>query len=288
MMMMNVGLIGTGLMGLPLGERLLEFGYGLTVYNRTAQKTEALVTLGAKVATSPGVVFATSQVIVLMLTDGAAIEQLLFSGPVNFAGRTVLQMGTIGPGESQAIATRIETLGGQYLEAPVLGSIPEARSGKLIVMVGGEAELFEELLPLLKQLGPNPVLIGPVGSAATVKLALNQLIGSLTSGFALSLGLVQRSGIDPERFMAILRQSALYAPTFDKKLQRMVDHNYLNPNFPTKHLLKDMALFNATAAQQGLNVVGGQAIEAILAQAIAQNLADGDYAALYEAIVPQV
>ncbi len=285
---MNVGLIGTGLMGLPLGERLLESGYGLTVYNRTVEKTEGLVSLGAKVATDPGIVFATSQVIVLMLTDGAAIEQLLFSGPVNFAGRTVLQMGTIAPGESQAIAARIETLGGQYLEAPVLGSIPEARSGKLIVMVGGEAELFEELLPLLKQFGPSPALMGGVGSAATVKLALNQLIGALTSGFALSLGLVQRSGIDPESFMAILRQSALYAPTFDKKLQRMVDHNYINPNFPTKHLLKDMALFNATAEQQGLNAGVGQAIEALLIQTIAQNLADGDYAALYEAIIPQV
>ena len=91
----------------------------------------------------------------------------------------------------------------------------------------------------MKIFSPQPLHIGPVGSAAAIRLAMNQLICSLTTSFALSLGLIIREGIDIDIFMKILRDSALYAPTFDKKLQRMLERNYENPNFPAKHLLKD-------------------------------------------------
>jgi 3-hydroxyisobutyrate dehydrogenase len=284
---MQMGLIGTGLMGGPLGDRLLSAGHSLTVYNRTAQKTEGLVQNGAVCAKTPGAVIAQSEAIVLMLADAPAIESCLFSETVDWAGRMVIQMGTIAPQESIAIAARVVNLGGRYLEAPVLGSIPEARSGSLIIMVGAPPEDFDRALPILQLFGPEPKWIGPVGSGAVVKLALNQLIGSLTAGFALSLGLVQQSGTPIEGFMEILRQSALYAPTFDKKLQRMVDRNYENPNFPTQHLLKDLRLFNTAASPKGLNIEVSEAIASVLTQAVAQNLAALDYSAIYDAIVPR-
>jgi 3-hydroxyisobutyrate dehydrogenase len=283
---MQMGLIGTGLMGGPLGDRLLSAGHSLTVYNRTPQKTEGLVKNGAVCAQTPGAVIAQSETIVLMLADGAAIESCLFSETLDWTGKTVIQMGTIAPQESQSIAARVTNLGGRYLEAPVLGSIPEARSGSLIIMVGADPEDFDRALPILQLFGPDPKWIGPVGSGAVVKLALNQLIGSLTAGFSLSLGLVQASGTPIEGFMEILRQSALYAPTFDKKLQRMVDRNYENPNFPTQHLLKDMRLFNTAASPKGLNIEVSEAIASVLTQAMAQNLAALDYSAIYDAIVP--
>jgi 3-hydroxyisobutyrate dehydrogenase len=282
---MQMGLIGTGLMGGPLGDRLLQAGHSLTVYNRTPQKTEGLVQNGAICAETPGQVIAQSETIVLMLADGAAIESCLFSETVDWTGRTVIQMGTIAPQESIAIAAQVTNLGGRYLEAPVLGSIPEARSGSLIIMVGADPEDFDRVLPILKLFGPEPKWIGPVGSGAVVKLALNQLIGSLTAGFSLSLGLVQQSGTPIEGFMEILRQSALYAPTFDKKLQRMLDRNYETPNFPTQHLLKDMRLFNTAASPKGLNIEVSEAIASVLTQAMAQNLAALDYSAIYDAIV---
>jgi 3-hydroxyisobutyrate dehydrogenase len=283
---MQMGLIGTGLMGGPLGDRLLQAGHSLTVYNRTAEKTQALVNNGAVCAQTPAEVISQSEAIVLMLADAAAIESCLFSETLDWDGKTVIQMGTIAPTESQAIAARVTNLGGRYLEAPVLGSIPEARSGSLIVMVGSDPEDFDRVLPILQLFGPDPKWIGPVGSGAVVKLALNQLIGSLTAGFSLSLGLVQASGTPIEGFMEILRQSALYAPTFDKKLQRMVDRNYENPNFPTQHLLKDMRLFNTAASPKGLNIEVSEAIASVLTQAMAQNLAALDYSAIYDAIVP--
>jgi 3-hydroxyisobutyrate dehydrogenase len=167
-----------------------------------------------------------------------------------------------------------------------LGSIPEAKAGKLLVMVGAEPEQFQRWSLLLQSFGDAPLLIGAVGTAAALKLSLNQLIGSLTTAFALSLGFVQQQGVPVETFMQILRQSALYAPTFDKKLERMLDQNYTNPNFPTKHLLKDTKLFlnEATAARLQVDSLAG--VRQILEMACSLGLADADYSALFAAIQP--
>ncbi len=285
---MAYGLLGTGLMGLPLAQRLLATGQPVTVWNRDVTRAQPLESEGARLAVNPAEAIATSEVLVLMLVDAAAIEATLLT-PEALAvlpGRLVVQMGTIAPDESRAIAARVEAAGGRYLEAPVLGSIPEARSGTLLVMAGGSEADFAAALPVLRQFGQEPRRIGPVGQAMALKLALNQLIGSLTTGFSASLGLVQREGVPVEAFMAILRASALYAPTFDKKLQRMLDRDFERPNFPTRHLLKDMRLFDGAARVQGLDTAMGEAIEAVLERAIAQGLADLDYSALYEAVDP--
>jgi 3-hydroxyisobutyrate dehydrogenase len=284
--MVKIGVIGTGLMGAPIAQRLLAQTDRLTVYNRTAAKTAKLQAQGALVAATAAEVFAESDVVILMLSDAAAIDELLFAPPVPLGDRTVIQMGTIAPTQSQDLADRVVAAGGHYLEAPVLGSIPEAQSGNLIVMVGASAGDFDQWRSLLQCLGPNPTLVGPVGQAAAVKLALNQLIGSLTTAFGLSLALIQTAGVEPERFMEILRASALYAPTFDKKLSRMIAHNYANPNFPVKHLLKDMQLFDQAATAAGLPIAMVEPIVQLLQRTIAADLGDADYSALFSQIPP--
>lgn len=282
--MTKIGFIGTGLMGIPMAQRLIDAGHSVTAYNRTAAKLESLT--GAALASSASEAIAASECIVLMLTNAQAIQETLLAEPSVLRDRTVIQMSTIAPDESRSIRDQVVSAGGNYLEAPVLGSIPEARSGKLIVMVGAELEEFEKWRSLLQIFGENPILLGSVGSAATVKLALNQLIGSLTSAFAASLGLVLRQNVDVESFMKILRQSALYAPTFDKKLQRMIDRDFENPNFPTKHLQKDIGLFIETARSSNLETVSVEGVQEILDQAISENLSDLDYAALFAIVCP--
>ena len=286
---MNYGLIGTGLMGLPLAERLLAAGLPLTLYNRSRTKAEPLEAVGARVVTTPETLLQEVDCVFLMVTDAAAVESTLLSpaAQAQLSGRTVIQMGTIAPQESRDLADRIHTAGGTYLECPVLGSIPEAQSGQLILMVGSTPEQFQQWRSVLQTFGPDPQHIGAVGTAMALKLALNQLIGSLTSGFALSLGFVQSQGVPVEQFMDILRTSALYAPTFDKKLQRMVEHNFANPNFPTKHLHKDLRLFDQEAASLGLDRQGLQGVLGLVEKAITLGLQDGDYSALYGAIVPK-
>jgi 3-hydroxyisobutyrate dehydrogenase len=136
----------------------------------------------------------------------------------------------------------------------------------------------------LKNFGPDPRLVGAVGSASALKLALNQLIASLTSAFALSLSFVQRQGVDVDVFMQVLRESALFAPTFDKKLQRMLEGNYANPNFPTKHLMKDTDLFIEEAKSAGLNVSSIEGVREIIETAMKMSLSNADYSSVFSAI----
>jgi 3-hydroxyisobutyrate dehydrogenase len=283
---MKVAFLGTGLMGVPMAQRLLAANIPLIAYNRTPEKLEPLKAAGAKTAAQPYQAIREADCIILMLTNAIAIYHVLLSDGAssNLAGRTVIQMGTITPTESKEIRNAVITAGGEYMEAPVLGSIPEAQAGKLTVMVGAYNDQYQRYLNLLKNFGSNPIFVGSVGSAAALKLALNQLIASLTTAFGLSLAFVQRQGIDVELFMQILRESHLYAPTFDKKLQRMLDGNYCNPNFPTKHLMKDTDLFITEAKSLGLNVSSIEGVQEILEAAIKMSLSNADYSSLFSAI----
>ena len=230
-------------MGQALGEHLLAQGHVLTIFNRSPEKVAVLQEQGASVANSAQEALKSSDFCLLMLSDSEAINAVLDQiDPGTFINKMIIQMGTIAPNESRAIAKRITGNDGHYLECPVLGSLPEARTGTLILMTGGSIDDYQTALPLLKIIGKEPQHIGEIGQGATVKLAMNQLIAGLTSSFALSLALVEKEGIETEQFMKIVRDSALYAPTFDKKLERMLQRDFSNPNFPTKHLAKDTRL----------------------------------------------
>ena len=285
--MTSVSVVGVGLMGMPIAVTLKHAGFDVVAYNRTSAKLEALHTHSISTTKEIDKAIIPSDFLILTLSDANAINSVLFSESLDFSGKTIIQMGTIAPDESRELAKKIGDRNGEYLEAPVLGSIPQAKTGTLLVMAGGEQSIYEKCLPILQKLGEEPRLIGKVGSAAALKLALNQLIAALTSGFSLSLGLIQKEGVDLEQFMAILRDSALYAPTFDKKLQRMCDRNFENPNFPTKHLLKDTDLFLQAAESAGLNSVGLAGIRDVIAEAVASQLAELDYSAIYNVITPE-
>ena len=285
---MKVALIGTGLMGRPMAERLLSAGYQVWVFNRSREKAESLRSAGAEIALSAAEAIQSARCVILMLADASAIRQVIFDREQEpeLSGRTVIQMGTISPSESIHFHKAVRARGGDYLEAPVIGSIPEVTAGNLLVMVGGSQSQFDRWSGLLECFGPNPLLIGEVGKASALKLAMNQLISSLTAGFSLSLGFVQKYDIEVDLFMKILRQSALYAPTFDKKLQRMLNRDYTRPNFPGKHLAKDLRLFQTEAEALGLELSTVEGLRRILALTFEAGFAEGDYSALYEAVNP--
>ncbi|ACL74054.1 NAD(P)-dependent oxidoreductase [Thioalkalivibrio sulfidiphilus] len=282
--MSKVGLLGTGLMGVPMGEALLRAGHELRVYNRTRERARPLLEAGALWCDSPARVLTDSEVVVLMLSDRAAIEASLLSDASRaaLAGRTVIQMGTIAPNESRDLRDAVVEAGGEYLEAPVLGSIPEARASTLLVMVGADsAEAFEQWREVFTAFGPNPVHVGGVGQAAALKLAFNQLIASLTTAFSLSLALIRREGVSVDLFMDMLRESALYAPTFDKKLERMLKADFSNPNFPVKHMLKDVNLVALAAREAGVDAGLLAPVRENLERVMAAGHGEEDYSALY-------
>ena len=285
---MKVSVLGAGLMGSPFSLRLLGEGHEVTVYNRSSDKLTHLISKGANITTNPFDAIANSKIIIMMLSGYSAITEVLFSTPIDMKDKLFVQMGTISPNESRELFTRISRLGAKYIEAPVLGSIPEALSGKLIVMVGGSLDDFNYVVPILDCLGENPILIGDVGTAAALKLAMNQLIAALTTAFSLSLGFCMRNGVDTEIYMDVVRKSALYAQTYDKKLKKYLERNFDGANFSAKHLNKDVNLFLADAESLGMDCSSLQGIAKITAQAIKQGLGDKDYSAIYEIINPEV
>ena len=286
---MKISLLGIGLMGRPMAERILQANHELVVFNRTLEKLQPLKALGVRIASSARDALRSSECIILMLADAQAIHDVVLSerSQTALSGRTVIQMGTLSPAQSIDINKKVLESGGAYLEAPVLGSIPEALSGELIVLVGSSTEQFDHWSGLLRCFGPNPLLIGPVGQASALKLALNQLIASLTAAFSLSLGFVQRKGVRVDLFMKILRESALYAPTFDKKLQRMLERNFSNPNFPTRHLAKDIDLFLDEAKEVNLKPDALEGVGRLVKTTLDDGLSDMDYSALFNTINPQ-
>ena len=225
---------------------------------------------------------------ILTLSDAQAIDSVLFDhGEIDrLQGKKIIQMGTISPDESREISQRVQTAEADYLEAPVLGSIHEAKSGNLIVMAAGPENIYQYSLLVLRCLGKDVEHLGGIGQGAAMKLAMNQLIGSLTAGFSLSLGLIKAEGVDVEQFMGLLRQSALYAPTFDKKLAKMLEHDYANPNFPLKHLIKDVTLFHEVAERKGIDTSLPKALLEVLRKGCNASYCDEDYSSLYEAINP--
>jgi 3-hydroxyisobutyrate dehydrogenase len=285
---MTIALLGTGLLGRAIAERLQSVGHTVTVYNRTTTKALPLQTSGITVVMRPEQAIAQADCVVLMLADAAAIRAVLLTQAslAVLRGKTVIQMGTIAQEESLALQAEIERVGGSYCEAPVLGSLAEAKAGTLLVMVGGTEGQFAQWGPLFRSLSREPRLVGPVGKAACLKLALNQLIAAEISAFALSLGLVQRAGVPLDTFMAILRESALFAPVFEKKLPRLLTRDYQHPNFSTRHLLKDVELFLKAASGYALTASSLEGIRPVLEQTIVQGLGNSDYSAIFEVVNP--
>lgn len=282
---MKIAFLGTGLLGFPMAERLLDAGHDLFVYNRTQSKATPLKSQGAHVLDNPIDCILKSECIIFVLSDAEAISNVLFSKEnISFKNKTFIQMGTIAPSESIELQKKIFDLGGEYFECPVLGSRKEVANSELILMFGGTKEKFDHWEEFLQVFGNKPRYIGDVGKAAALKLALNHLIAVHALGFSLSLGLIQKNGVSVDEFMDLLRTSALYAPMYDKKLNNWVSHDYGNPNFPLKHLLKDVHLILNEAEEKNLCTDVLQSMEHVLFEAKNKGFAEKDYSSIYEYI----
>lgn len=281
-----IALLGTGLMGSPMALRLHQQGHRLIVWNRSRTKLAPLAAAGLQVAETPAEAVHQADVVLLMLADEAAIEAVFAQIPTaSWQGRQVLQMGTISPEQTRQLSRRLRAHGAEMLACPVLGSLPQAGDGSLILISAGDDSVQQACQPILDSLGQKQHRLGTEpGRAAAAKLALNQLIPSLIAMFGLSLHYVQRQEIAPEAFMEILRESALYAPTYDKKLERLLSADFSQPNFPIRHMLKDIGLFRDTAAPLGLDTRMLDALKGLLQKCADAGLEDADYSAVGQAV----
>ena len=213
---MKVGLLGTGRMGAAIARRLIDCGHSLIVWNRSVGKAAALVEHGATLASSPADLAANAQIIISILTDAAAIEAT-FAGPegvfaADIAGRIIIEMSTVGPQTQIDLAERLAARGAALVECPVGGTVGPARDGKLLGLVGGADGDVARVRPIIEQMCRRVEHVGPIGSGARMKLAVNLPLMVYWQALGEAIALAKPIGLDPVRLMDILADTS-GAPT---------------------------------------------------------------------------
>jgi len=225
--MKNIGLIGVGAMGEPMGARLLQSGFSLTVCaHRNRERIERLLKKGAVEQPNPKLVAARSEALIMMVPDAPQVEEALFGedGAMGglAAGSYVIDMSTISPAASQAFHERLERSAVRMLDAPVSGGPARAERGELSIMVGGAQADFAACQPVLGALG-KPVLVGPPGMGETVKLVNQVLIASIMIANAEALVFAKKSGADVD----LVRRVILTATGSNYLLEKWLPQNWL-------------------------------------------------------------
>jgi len=214
--MAKVGFIGLGVMGSQMVNRLLGKGHSVTGYNRTRPKANWLVEKGMKWADSPRAVAADSDYVFAMVTNAAA-TQAIAEGPDGLlagltAGKIFIDMSTIGPGVSRALAAKVRDLGADMVDSPVSGSVITLTEGKLSVMVGGRKDTFDKIKPLLLDIGPKVTHVGDNGLALSMKIAVNLSLAVQMLAFSEGVLLAEKSGIARDVAVDVLVNSAVASP----------------------------------------------------------------------------
>ena len=248
---LQVAVLGTGLMGAPMARNLLTAGYSVNVWNRTRSKAEALVSNGAVCFDTPGQAVQNADVIITMVSDGAAVADLLFDQQVADcmkAGSFVVDMSSIKPAEAKEHADRLSAFQVAHLDAPVSGGTKGAEAATLAIMVGGEQKVCDAVFPVLEAMG-RPVRVGPAGAGQLSKLA-NQVIVAVTIGVvAEAMLLAQRGGADPAAIRQALKGGFADSTILQQHGARMTEDNFV-PGGLSRLQLKDInnALEEAKAA----------------------------------------
>jgi 3-hydroxyisobutyrate dehydrogenase-like beta-hydroxyacid dehydrogenase len=214
--MAKVGFIGLGVMGSQMVNRLLSKGHSVIGYNRTRSKAEWLVGKGMQFAESPRAVASASDFTFAMVTNSAAIQSVT-EGPDGLlaglsAGKIFIDMSTISPTVSRALAAKVRTLGADMVDSPVSGSVITLTEGKLSVMVGGRKDAFEKIKPLLLDIGPKVTHVGENGLALSMKIAVNLSLAVQMLAFSEGVLLAEKSGIARETAVDVLVNSAVASP----------------------------------------------------------------------------
>jgi len=214
--MAKVGFIGLGVMGSQMVNRLLSKGHAVTGYNRTRSKAQWLVEKGMKWADSPRTVAVDSDYVFAMVTNSAAIQAIsegsdgLLAGMS--AGKIFIDMSTVSPTVSRAMAAKVRALGADMVDSPVSGSVITLQEGKLSIMVGGRKETFDHVRPLLLDIGPKVTHVGDNGMALSMKIAVNLSLAVQMLAFSEGVLLAEKSGIAREVAVDVLVNSAVASP----------------------------------------------------------------------------
>ena len=251
---MNIGFIGIGIMGRPMAKNLIKAGYALTVYDKYSN-VDDLVALGAKKASSNKDVAAQCEIIITMLPNSPQVKEAVLGadGVLEGAkkGSILVDMSSIAPGAAQEICATVKEKGVVMLDAPVSGGEPKAIEGTLAIMVGGDADAFETVKPILEKMGSSAVRVGDIGAGNVTKLA-NQIIVALNiAAVSEAFVLATKAGVNPEAVFNAIKGGLAGSTVMNAKIPMILDGNF-KPGFRIELHIKDLQ--NALDTAHALNV----------------------------------
>jgi putative dehydrogenase len=278
-----VGIIGLGLMGTALAERLVGAGMAVIGFDIDPNRCNAFGDDGRKVAASVSDLAGQSHAIVIAVHDGAQVEALLGELEHSPARPSLICTTTCAPGEIERIAARAAKAAFAVIEAPISGTSAEVRDGTAIALVAGEADAIEALDALLAALCPRRTRVGNIGDASRTKLAINLILQNNRAALAEGIVFAERLGLDGQAFLAAAQQSAAYSRVMDTKGEKMLSRDF-RPQSHIAQTLKDAELILHEARQLGLHLAMTEAQTDLLRAAIALEGPDTDSSAVIESI----
>jgi 3-hydroxyisobutyrate dehydrogenase-like beta-hydroxyacid dehydrogenase len=242
--MANLGYIGLGAMGSRMANRLLDKGHAVTGFNRTRSKAQWLIDRGMAWGAAPRAVAQAADVIFVMVTDSKALEGVA-DGPDGFLaglrpGQVVIDMSTVSPAVSRAVAEKVRTQGADMVDAPVSGSVATLDAGKLTVMVGGQRATFDRVKPILDDIGPKVTYVGDNGLALSLKIAHNLSLAVQMLAFSEGVLLAEKSGIPREVAVDVLTHSVIGSPMVQYRgpfVLKLPDESWFDVNMMQKDML---------------------------------------------------
>lgn len=283
--MTTVAVLGMGRMGSAMARRLAEDGTDLVVYNRSPDRARAVADeVGAPVAATPAEAVAQAEVAISMLADGSAVTAV-WEGPEGMvagahAGAVLADMSTVPPETLEPFAARVGAAGAALLDAPVSGSVPLVETGQLTIMVGGDASGLERARPVFERLAKTIFHLGPLGSGAAMKLAVNGVIFALNNAVSEALVLAERYGIDRSVAYDVLASSAAGAPLVGYKRPAFVSPDEAPVAFSLDLARKDLELITRFARRLGVPAVQAATNASLIGEAADRLGADRDMAAV--------
>jgi 3-hydroxyisobutyrate dehydrogenase len=280
-----VALLGLGTMGAGMAANLLKAGFPLVVYNRTRARAEAFVSQGAQIADTPADASRTVRVVISMLADDTASREIWLGehGALAAApeGSILIECGTVSPAWIAELADIAKARGLELIDAPVTGSRIQAAGGQLSFLVGGSLAAVASVTPVLQSMSKEIVHLGPLGSGAKMKLINNFLCGVQVASLAEAISGLERSGLNLDQALTVLKNGAPGSPLLANISQRMAGRDY-TVNFLLKLMSKDLLYACDAAAEVGVSLTTAAIARALFEQAAAQGYADQDMSSVVE------
>lgn len=278
---MIIGWIGLGNMGVPMASNLIRAGFEVYVYNRTKSKAEPLLEMGAHFVDQPEQLYRTCDIVITMVSDDQAVKEI-YTGANSFLqtatpGKIAIDMSTVSPDTSKALAQACAKRGVSFLDAPVSGSVQPAKEGNLIIMVGGEEQTYLKAKPVFEVLGKMSLFLGENGSGSNAKLAINLLLAITVEGLAETVLFAEQRGIRKEDMLSIITESAVGTP-----IARMKQPSIMSEEFPAAFALKHMAKDLRLAQEAGASLPIAETVTGTYQTALKEGLGDLDVMAIFK------